>query len=154
MALESRQETEVHAVDARNQGRRQEHGRRDREDLDDVVLLDVDQAERRLEHEARLVGEERGVVRQRRYVALHAAVARDLFLRQLDRGRLQDERQLPRERDEALTRLAGQVAVAADALADSSSRPMPTRSRTSAVRSTMDSRRPARMPAALVAADG
>src|SRR5687768_15817398 len=39
-----REALEVHAVDRRDQGRRQDGGRGHREDLDDLVLVDVDEA--------------------------------------------------------------------------------------------------------------
>src|SRR4051812_3598132 len=40
---------EIHAVDRADDGRRQQEHRDDREDLEDVVLVDVDEAERRIE---------------------------------------------------------------------------------------------------------
>ena len=61
-------------------------------------------------------------------------------------------RSITPRKSRARTRCCG--AGVANTLADSSSRPTPTRSSTSAVRSTMASSSPARMAGALVAADG
>src|SRR5262245_41870901 len=63
---------EVHAIDRRNQGRWHEHNRRDRKYLDDVVLLDGDNAQQRIEHEGDLAGEIGGVIGERLNVTLHA----------------------------------------------------------------------------------
>jgi hypothetical protein len=51
MPAELRHELEVHAVAAGDQRRRQEDGGDHREDLDDLVLLDVDHTERGVEQE-------------------------------------------------------------------------------------------------------
>ncbi len=59
----------VHAVDAGNQGRWQEQHGRHREDLDDVVLLDIDHAERRFQQDSNLLAAERRVVGEPLYVA-------------------------------------------------------------------------------------
>src|SRR5204863_7698803 len=62
---------EIHAVDRCDQGRRHQRHGHHREQLDDVVLLEVDDAEHGVEHEGDLVGEIRGVVGERADVALH-----------------------------------------------------------------------------------
>src|SRR5262245_9457011 len=73
LPVELRHVLEIHAVDRGDQGRRHQHDGRDREYLDDVVLLDRDDAKQGIEHECDLAGKIAGVVGQRLHVALHAA---------------------------------------------------------------------------------
>ncbi len=53
--VQLRHKFKVHPVAGRHQGWRQEHHRHHREDLDDAVLLDVDEAHRRLHQEVHLL---------------------------------------------------------------------------------------------------
>ena len=73
-------DVEIHAVDRGDQRRRQEHARRDRENLDDVALLDVDHAERRIEQERDFLRDERRVVAQRLEIMLERSHAPAQFL--------------------------------------------------------------------------
>ena len=107
-------EVEIHAVDAGDQRRRHEHHRDDREDLDDVVLLDVDQAERGFQQERGLRAEEAGVVRQRGDVAADRVKAVALLAGH--RRGLLHEHQQPAQAHQALARLGVELAVEADAL--------------------------------------
>ena len=56
---------EIHAVDARDQGRRKEDQRRHRKHFQRRILLDADQAERSVEQEGQIGGEKGAVVDQR-----------------------------------------------------------------------------------------
>ena len=57
-------DVEVHAVDAGDHGGRQEHHRGDREDLDDLVLFDIDEALGGVHQEVDLLEQEGGVGHQ------------------------------------------------------------------------------------------
>ncbi len=106
---------EVHAVDGADQSRRHHHHRDHRKQLDDVVLLDADEAKHRVEQKCdvvRLIG---GVVRQRLHVTLHGLDLRAhllwpprrlVFVRQK-----QDE---AADRDQAFANLGAQIALAAE----------------------------------------
>src|ERR1700712_4932002 len=63
------QDLEVHAIDAGDQRRRQEGDRGHREDLDDLVLVDVDEADRGIHQEVDLVEQEGSVAVERLDVA-------------------------------------------------------------------------------------
>ncbi len=67
--LQFRHELEVHPVHARDERGRQQRDARHREDLDDLVLVDVDEADRGVHQEVDLVEQERRVVVQRLDVA-------------------------------------------------------------------------------------
>src|SRR5262249_15205716 len=67
---------EIHTVDRGNQRRRHQHHRRDREYLDDVVLLDIDDTQQRIQHKGDLAGEITGMVGERLNVTLHATQLR------------------------------------------------------------------------------
>ena len=60
---------EVHAVNARNQSGWQQSDAGHREDLDDLVLVDVDETDCRVHQEVDLVEQKRGVVVERLDVA-------------------------------------------------------------------------------------
>ena len=60
---------EIHAVDAGDEGRRQQGHRCHGEYLDDLVLVDVDEADRGIHQEVDLVEQEGGMAIQRLDVA-------------------------------------------------------------------------------------
>ncbi len=64
---------EIHAVNARHQCRRQEHHRGNGKYLDDLVLLDIDESQRRVHQEVHLFKQEIRVRHQRIQVAHHFA---------------------------------------------------------------------------------
>src|SRR5208337_1897472 len=66
--LEFRHVFEVHAVDRRDKRRWQEDDGRDGEDLDDLVLLQVDEAERGVEQKIDLAREKRRLVGERNHI--------------------------------------------------------------------------------------
>src|SRR3569832_2403744 len=102
----------VHAVDARDErGRHEDHGR-DGEYLDDLVLLDVDEAVDRVHQKIHLVEQERGVRQQGIDVAHHVAYLLDLLLVELTVAQHEGQRALRVEQTEA--RLAAQVLVVGD----------------------------------------
>ena len=113
-----RHELEVHAIDRSDQGRRQEHHGGYREDLDDLVLLEVDQPERRIEQEGDLVRQESGVVAERGGVTLQnldllLAVARRFLVLEAARLVKADE---AADRDQTLAGESEDIALLADAL--------------------------------------
>src|SRR5947209_20051259 len=55
-------ELEIHAPDGPEKRRRKEHSGRDRQDANDLVLLDRDQTERSIEQEVDLARQERDMV--------------------------------------------------------------------------------------------
>jgi hypothetical protein len=115
LPFQFRHRLEIHAVDRRDQGRRHQHHRHHREQLDDVVLFEVDDAEHGVEHEGDLVGEVAGVVGQRGDVALHGFQLLAHVLGPFDAlGAGGDEGHHPADRDQALTHLGGEIALAAD----------------------------------------
>src|SRR6266404_4318878 len=67
--LQLGQYLEVHAIDAGDQGRRQEGDAGNRENLDDLVLVDVDETDGRIHQEVDLVEQERCVAVERFDVA-------------------------------------------------------------------------------------
>ena len=115
LPFQLRHQLEIHAVDRGNQGRRHQHHRHHRKQLDDVVLLEIDDAEHRIQHEGDLVGEIGGVVGQRHHVALHGFQLLAHVLGPFDAlGAGGDERHHPPDRDQTLAHLGGEIALAAD----------------------------------------
>ena len=60
LPLKFRHQLEVHSIDRCNKRRRQEDHGSDREDLDDGVLLDIDEAARGIKQERNVAGDEGG----------------------------------------------------------------------------------------------
>jgi hypothetical protein len=106
---------EVHAVDRGDEGGRQEQHRQHREDLDDVILLDVDEAEGGIEQDVDVVGEEGGAVGERGEVAAEG-VGDGCGLRGEAgaAGRPLPEQHEPLQPGDALADVGDELAVAAD----------------------------------------
>ena len=74
--VEFRHVLKVHAVDAGDQGRRQEDRRRHRENLDDIGLFDIQHAQGGIEQEVDLARQKRRVVAQGLHIVIEGADAR------------------------------------------------------------------------------
>ena len=96
---------EVHAVDARDQGRRHQGDARHRKNLDDVVLFDVDETERGLQQEIDFAGEKRRVIGKRRRVVSQRIDVPAQFGGEACAHALGDERQHPAQRNQTFPRL-------------------------------------------------
>ena len=96
----------IHAVDGGEQCWWQEHHRCHREDLDDVVLLDVDHAEGRVQQEDDLVRQEGNVIRERGDVTRRGPYARLQRLTEIPLiGGMHEKGKQPSERISAIARL-------------------------------------------------
>src|SRR6185437_5120556 len=116
--MQLRHEGEVHAPDGGEQVRRQEHHRRHRHDLDDVVLLVVDEAQRRVLQIAELRRQERGMVLQRLHVAGDRLDVGANVLAPAALGGLCEEGQHAPDGEQRLAHLAGEVVLAAQPAQD------------------------------------
>src|SRR3569833_3877697 len=99
----------VHAVEARDERGRHEYHGRDGEDLDDLVLLDVDEAEDRVHQKIHIVEQERGLRQQRIAVAHHVTYLLDLLA--VEVAVAQDKGQRALRVEQTAPRLAAQVLV-------------------------------------------
>src|SRR5262245_49550145 len=72
LPVKFRHTLEIHAIDRRHQSWRHEYDCGNRKDLDDIVLLDGDDAKHRIEQEGDLSGKISRMVGKRLHVALHA----------------------------------------------------------------------------------
>src|SRR5207253_7195008 len=116
--IEFRYSLEVHAVNARDQRGRHTHDRDDRQHLDDVVLLDIDQPQGRVEQQLDLIYEVRVVIAERGDILAQRIETPLDFGRQPLGARAGDIGGDPAHPEQAVANLRDEIAITADAAQD------------------------------------